>query len=172
MFEPLTIADLGALGGDARIYCQPACFVERPHELDGRCLRIADTMVWFAAWHITVRDAGRKAEAIVPVEAMAQWIAAMPDALAASATAQLAHVAAPRPALQLGARTIRLAEPQIMGILNVTPDSFSDGGRHDPAEDGGASAAEHGTALSAAGAAIIDVGGESTRPGAKPLWEG
>jgi dihydropteroate synthase len=74
--------------------------------------------------------------------------------------------------LQLGARTIRLAEPQIMGILNVTPDSFSDGGRHDPAEDGGASAAEHGTALSAAGAAIIDVGGESTRPGAKPLWEG
>jgi dihydropteroate synthase len=49
-----------------------------------------------------------------------------------------------------------------MGILNVTPDSFSDGGRyHDPA-----AAIEHGLALAAAGAAIVDVGGESTRPGA------
>src|ERR1700690_376052 len=49
-----------------------------------------------------------------------------------------------------------------MGILNVTPDSFSDGGRY---LDAGA-AIEHGLALAADGAAIIDVGGESTRPGA------
>ena len=55
--------------------------------------------------------------------------------------------------------------PQVMGILNVTPDSFSDGGRHfDP---GRAIAA--GRAMRAAGAAILDVGGESTRPGAPPV---
>jgi len=49
-----------------------------------------------------------------------------------------------------------------MGVLNVTPDSFSDGGRYATVED----AIERGTAMAAEGAAIIDVGGESTRPGA------
>ncbi|MEN6424534.1 MAG: dihydropteroate synthase [Phycisphaerales bacterium] len=53
----------------------------------------------------------------------------------------------------------------VMGILNVTPDSFSDGGQFlDPA-----SAVEHGLRMAAQGAAIIDVGGESTRPGSKPV---
>jgi dihydropteroate synthase len=51
---------------------------------------------------------------------------------------------------------------RIMGILNVTPDSFSDGGRYLDA----AAAIEHGLELAAQGAAIVDVGGESTRPGA------
>jgi dihydropteroate synthase len=54
---------------------------------------------------------------------------------------------------------------QVMGVLNVTPDSFSDGGRwFEPA-----SAIAHGMDLLAAGAAIVDVGGESTRPGADPV---
>ena len=57
-------------------------------------------------------------------------------------------------------RVIRF--PAVMGILNVTPDSFSDGGRFlDPDR-----AADHALAMEAAGATIIDVGGESTRPGA------
>jgi dihydropteroate synthase len=55
-----------------------------------------------------------------------------------------------------------------MGILNVTPDSFSDGGAH----FGTARAIEHGLALAADGADIIDVGGESTRPGAQPVPPG
>ena len=55
-----------------------------------------------------------------------------------------------------------------MGIVNVTPDSFSDGGQFADA----ASAAEAGAKMTAQGAAIVDVGGESTRPGAKPVWEG
>jgi dihydropteroate synthase len=59
-------------------------------------------------------------------------------------------------------RWIDLQRPAVMGILNVTPDSFSDGGRHaDPA-----AAVDAAAAMVAAGAAIIDVGGESTRPGA------
>ncbi len=52
--------------------------------------------------------------------------------------------------------------PRIMGIVNVTPDSFSDGGLHDQAE----AAIEHGLRLAEEGADILDVGGESTRPGA------
>jgi dihydropteroate synthase len=54
---------------------------------------------------------------------------------------------------------------QVMGILNVTPDSFSDGGRH----SNGAGALAHARAMIAGGAALIDIGGESTRPGALPV---
>lgn len=57
--------------------------------------------------------------------------------------------------------------PLVMGIVNVTPDSFSDGGRHASA----AAAIAHGLALAAAGADILDIGGESTRPGAAPVSE-
>lgn len=63
--------------------------------------------------------------------------------------------------LDLGSRT------HVMGILNVTPDSFSDGGRYlDPVR-----AVEHAKEMAAQGADIIDIGGESTRPGADPLSE-
>src|SRR5690606_3120720 len=55
----------------------------------------------------------------------------------------------------------------VMGVLNVTPDSFSDGGKHDSAPD----AIAHGRRLVAEGAAIIDIGGESTRPGAPRVPE-
>ncbi|HEX6020833.1 MAG TPA: dihydropteroate synthase [Solirubrobacter sp.] len=54
---------------------------------------------------------------------------------------------------------------EVMGVVNVTPDSFSDGGQFDDA----AQAIEHGRRLVAEGAAIVDVGGESTRPGADPV---
>jgi dihydropteroate synthase len=59
------------------------------------------------------------------------------------------------------------ARPAVMGVVNVTPDSFSDGGRFlDPG-----AAAEHGLVLVEAGADLLDVGGESTRPGAEPVAE-
>jgi dihydropteroate synthase len=168
MFQPLTKPDLGKTWEDARVYLRPTCFVDRPHELDEHCLRIADTMVWFAAWHVSLRDDGAVKSAVVPVAELDGWIAAMPDRLAEAAKAQRAGVARPRGNLQLGERTVRLGEPQLMGILNVTPDSFSDGGKHVDA----AAAAEAGFAMGAAGAAIVDVGGESTRPGAPLIWEG
>lgn len=57
--------------------------------------------------------------------------------------------------------------PLLMGILNTTPDSFSDGGQHSTVE----AAVQHGLQLVADGADIIDVGGESTRPGSKPVSE-
>jgi dihydropteroate synthase len=69
--------------------------------------------------------------------------------------------------LQLPNRTLDLGEPLVMGVLNVTPDSFSDGGRHAGIE----AAVDRARAMLAEGAAIIDVGGESTRPGAAPVSE-
>ena len=55
--------------------------------------------------------------------------------------------------------------PRVMGIVNTTPDSFSDGGRHDSVE----AAIAHGLELARQGADILDIGGESTRPGAEPV---
>ena len=57
--------------------------------------------------------------------------------------------------------------PLVMGIVNVTPDSFSDGGRHDTRE----AALAHALRLIAEGAEVLDVGGESTRPGSDPVSE-
>jgi dihydropteroate synthase len=68
-------------------------------------------------------------------------------------------------ALHCGSHTLDLARPRVMGIVNVTPDSFSDGGRFgSPAK-----ALAHARRLLAEGADIVDVGGESTRPGAAPV---
>ena len=70
-----------------------------------------------------------------------------------------------RPILDLGTLALDLSKPAVVGIVNVTPDSFSDGGKNYEA----AAAIENGLRMAADGAAVIDVGGESTRPGAAPV---
>ncbi|MGC3874815.1 dihydropteroate synthase [Halomonas sp. GXIMD04776] len=67
--------------------------------------------------------------------------------------------------LHCGRHRLDLSYPRVMGILNVTPDSFSDGGCHVALDD----ALHHAEKMLAEGAAVIDVGGESTRPGASPV---
>lgn len=67
--------------------------------------------------------------------------------------------------LSSGKRSLDLSSPQVMGILNVTPDSFFDGGRYRSLE----AALRQVEQMIAAGASIIDIGGESTRPGAVPV---
>lgn len=67
--------------------------------------------------------------------------------------------------LQCGSRVVDLSRPRVMGILNVTPDSFSDGGRFRALD----AALVHASRMVAEGATFIDVGGESTRPGAAPV---
>ncbi|MCE5365145.1 dihydropteroate synthase [Pseudomonas anguilliseptica] len=67
--------------------------------------------------------------------------------------------------LPCGSRFLDLSRPQVMGILNVTPDSFSDGGRYGQRD----AALRHAEAMLRAGATLIDVGGESTRPGARAV---
>lgn len=69
------------------------------------------------------------------------------------------------PQLNCAGRLLRLDGPQVMGIVNVTPDSFSDGGQHTTVD----AAVAHGLRLVAEGAAVLDVGGESTRPGASAV---
>ncbi|MEQ3725239.1 dihydropteroate synthase [Alcanivorax sp.] len=69
--------------------------------------------------------------------------------------------------LSCGARTLDLSAPVVMGVLNVTPDSFSDGGRYTERD----AALRQAEQMLRDGAAILDVGGESTRPGAAPVCE-
>ncbi|AJJ20192.1 dihydropteroate synthase [Yersinia intermedia] len=64
-------------------------------------------------------------------------------------------------------RVLDLSLPQVMGILNVTPDSFSDGGNHNNLDK----ALQHAQSMLSAGATLIDIGGESTRPGAAQVSE-
>ncbi len=70
--------------------------------------------------------------------------------------------------LRLGSRTLNLDRPQVMGVINVTPDSFSDGGKFSTVE----AAIRQAEQMFENGAAIVDVGGESTRPGAQRISEG
>lgn len=71
----------------------------------------------------------------------------------------------PERVLKCGALHLDLSRPQIMGILNVTPDSFSDGGQHNQVDD----AVKKALQMVSDGASVIDIGGESTRPGALPV---
>ena len=139
-------------------YLRPAAFVDSPVGLDGLCQRLAGGLTWFSAVEVLERDGEGVRRGLVPVAEAAERFAEHPA---------WQRLNAPRTALELGGRIVRLDQPQVMGILNVTPDSFSDGGQHnDPLE-----AITAGHAMTADGAALIDVGGESTRPGAQAVWE-
>lgn len=142
------------------LYLRPAQFVDTPVGRDGEVARLAGGMTWFAAYEVIGRG-GRRTIPIAEFEAML----GRQDEDAARLHAR---ITAPRPALTLGERVLRFDQPCVAGILNVTPDSFSDGGRN--VDD--AAAAEAGFDLSVKGATLIDVGGESTRPGAPLVWEG
>ncbi len=145
-----------------RTLIRPIGFVDSPFGFDGQVARLAGGLNWFSAVELlSVEYGNRVSTELISVQAFTERL---DDDLAE----QWKRLTSERKVLKLGGRTIRLDQPQVMGILNVTPDSFSDGGQFaDPAD-----AALAGARMSEAGAAIIDVGGESTRPGAKPVWEG
>jgi dihydropteroate synthase len=147
-----------------RIYLRPTAFVDAPFGLDGRVARLAGTMLWFSAVEVAAAGGPRRSRVeLVPVDRIEEAL----TRFGREAEAAWARIVAPRAPLHLGERVVRLDQPQVMGIVNATPDSFSDAGRFADAE----AAAEAGFAMAAAGAALVDVGGESTRPGAKPVWE-
>lgn len=136
---------LFASGSPPQIYlCQldrPGCPVERVEVL----LRQPDRIV-------SVETA---------IDGARDWAAAEGAMAHARITTLIDRISGSRPSFA----GLALDRPRIMGIVNVTPDSFSDGGRFVAPE----AAIAHGRALQAAGADILDIGGESTRPGAPPV---
>ena len=141
------------------LHLRPVQFVDTPIGCDGEVARLAGGMQWFAAYEV-IEDGARRT---VPIAAL--------DTLLADERAAALHAAitTPRAPLVLGERTLRLDQPHVAAILNVTPDSFSDGGA---LEGDPQAAAEAAYDLAARGASVIDLGGESTRPGAPLVWEG
>jgi len=142
-----------------RTILRPTGFVDAPFGHDGQVARLAGGLNWFS--QVELIHVGEPGTELVTVAELGQR-------LNDDTALQWAALIATRPPLQLGERTVRLDQPQVAGILNVTPDSFSDGGKHGEGRD----AAQAGFGMAEQGAALIDVGGESTRPGAKPVWEG
>lgn len=150
------------------VYLHPLTLVSGPQAVEGDAVRLGGSMAYAREFALVVRDGAAVAERVVATPAAIEAaMARLPGDLAEDAHAQWTNLRKTHPPLQLGSRTVRLDQPQVMGILNVTPDSFSDGGQHDAAEAGRA----HAAAMLEAGAAIIDIGGESTRPGAAATFE-
>ncbi len=158
----------------AYLYARPAGFIDAPFGFDGQFARLAGGLQFFSAWEIIARDGTRETGAkrsgswFVPIDRIDTALASVSDAQRMRLQMQIAAATAPRPAWTLGDRTIRLDQPQVMGILNMTPDS---GAGKAANLDDVSGAAEQAIAMSAAGAAIIDIGGESTRPNANVIWE-
>jgi dihydropteroate synthase len=150
-----------------KIYLRPTGFVESPQRHEGESLRLAGTMLWFSQIEFITRDKTSTQRQVVSVREWDAFTAALSHAARERCALLLERITAPRAALQLGTRTISLQQPQVMAIINATPDSFSDGGKNlDPDI-----AAKVAFSMTTAGAAIIDIGGESTRPGAALIGE-
>jgi dihydropteroate synthase len=155
---------------DDKLYVRPCAFVDGPFDDPAAAVRLAGGAVWFSAVQLIARAATgeRRVSTILALRDRASWQAHLPEPMAAQFAAQWHNITNARAPLEAGHKLLGFTRPHVMGILNVTPDSFSDGGKYaDPAL-----AVERAQALMKAGAALVDIGAESTRPGAKPVWEG
>ncbi len=126
----------------------------------GQGYALAGGPLVFTACAVLLREDDHVLEAVAPVPAVREWSQAAGAPVADHVAALLENLSAAR-------RFAGFAcdRPLLMGVVNVTPDSFSDGGRFLDAD----AAIGQGLALAEAGADILDVGGESTRPGARPV---
>ncbi|MBB3860208.1 dihydropteroate synthase [Novosphingobium hassiacum] len=153
-----------------RVYIRPIALADSPQAEEGEAIRLGGGLTYASGFALIVRDGGAVvSRRRVGTSDMMTAVGELPDALGIEASVQWDNLRRAHAPLICGTRTVRLDQPQIMGILNVTPDSFSDGGEFLDKPD---AALDHAHAMLAAGAGIIDVGGESTRPGAAAVWEG
>lgn len=156
---------LPPIAPDARLHLRPVQLVDTPVGLHGQAARLAGGMQWFAAYELLAPGLG----ATVPLADFPRLLEGVSSTQADQLQTLHARITAPRAPIACGERMLRLDQPLVAGILNCTPDSFSDGGRNGSDPEAIAAA---GHRMAEAGAALIDVGGESTRPGAATVWEG
>ena len=129
----------------------------------GRARQLAGGPLAFTAAEVFLRQ-GDELEIVGSVlTAIEEWAAAEGGATATAVATQLSALASERPSVA----GLSMDSPRVMGVINVTPDSFYDGGRLPTTT----AAVEHGRLLRDAGADILDIGGESTRPGSGSVTE-
>jgi len=161
---------LSGIDGNAQIFLRPMGFMESPQRFDGQNARLSNSLIWFSAVEFSAEvDGSCVARLMIAVEQWQDAIEALSDAQRDRAETLYANLQKAHAPLQLGSRILRFDQPHVMGILNMTPDSFSDGGKY---LDDPQAAADSGFAMLSAGATLIDIGGESTRPNADVIWEG
>jgi len=153
-----------------RVYIRPLTFAPGPQAFHGDAIRLAGGLAYAREFAVIVAENGEvKSRRIATPGTIDDVLGALPDHLGAAGEEQWTNLRLAHLPLECGDRRIPMDQPQIMGILNVTPDSFSDGGKF---LDDPEAASEHMAAMLEAGAAMLDIGGESTRPGAAAVWEG
>ncbi|MBK1840882.1 dihydropteroate synthase [Azospirillum sp. YIM B02556] len=145
-----------------RVYLRPVGLMPIAAWAKGAAVPLAGGRFAFSAAELIVRDTGSRIDrAFAPLSEILAWGWERARPVAEALDRQLGALTRARAPFA----GLSLDRPLIMGIVNVTPDSFSDGGDFlDPA-----AAIAHGEAMLAAGADILDIGGESTRPGAAPV---
>ena len=128
---------------------------------NGQAFRLCGRALGFTAIEVVIQSAGDINRHACSVTAFDPWRRVINTPLKNLVSARLDVLAAPR----VPFAGLAMDRTQIMGIINVTPDSFSDGGDHATSD----AAIAHGVMLAEQGGDILDVGGESTRPGADPV---
>ncbi len=146
-------------GGEegVRVYLRPVGLLPVAAWAAGAAVPLAGGRFAFATAELIVRRGSRIERAFAPLSEIMAWGWERGRAVAAALDGRLAALTRARSPFG----GLDLGRPRLMGIVNVTPDSFSDGGDFFDA----AAAIAHGTALLEAGADLLDIGGESTRPG-------
>jgi dihydropteroate synthase len=153
--------ELADLSASTRLYLRPIGLLNGAAAAemlsDGRACALAGGPLALSACEVQIRAAQGVRRIAVEIAGLQAWAAARATPAAGRIATLFARIAAPRPGMADG--------PRLMGIVNVTPDSFSDGGEHVDA----ATALAYCREMASAGAGILDIGGESTRPGAAPV---
>lgn len=150
----------------AQIYLRPVGFLYGAEAVQALDARLAWPLAGAAAVTFTMLEATATGTTVlISPQGWADWLAALDDRLSKAAEEILARLTGRREHFDNIISNARTSHPLLMGIVNVTPDSFADGGEHPDTR----SAIAHGHKLVAAGADILDIGGESTRPGARPV---
>jgi dihydropteroate synthase len=145
--DRIALRPLGLMSGDAGAEAARS----------GLARPLAGGRLFFNACEVFVERAATVGHSVASLADVEDWAAREGGGLGRAVGATLDRLAGPRAAFA----GVALDRARVMGVVNVTPDSFHDGGRHADAD----AAVAHGAALIEAGADIIDVGGESTRPG-------
>lgn len=149
-----------------KIYVQPLGLLRGFTHCEQVFKKLVGGDIYFSAVKIITRTAQGINEEIVSVSDLENFLERKSSSVRAEIKRLLSKIESLRPPLELnGGLVINWQEPVIQGVLNVTPDSFSDGGEHAEL----AKALSHARQMVGAGADIIDIGGETTKPGAKAV---